>query len=42
MAATMREVDAIAARAAEREEEKFPATVTLLNFESPRLYELTP
>jgi DNA-binding transcriptional ArsR family regulator len=39
MAATMAEVDAIASRAAEREAEKFPATVTLLNFESPRLYE---
>jgi DNA-binding transcriptional ArsR family regulator len=39
MAATMVEVDAIAGRAAERDAEKFPATVTLLNFESPRLYE---
>jgi DNA-binding transcriptional ArsR family regulator len=39
MAATMTEVDAIASRAAARRNEKFPATVTLLNFESPRLYE---
>jgi DNA-binding transcriptional ArsR family regulator len=39
MATTMDEVDAIARRAAGRRAEKFPATVTLLNFESPRLYE---
>jgi hypothetical protein len=36
----MEEVDAIAGRAAQRKAEKFPATVTLLNFESPRLYEV--
>jgi DNA-binding transcriptional ArsR family regulator len=53
MATTMGEVDAIAARSAERvgdiddeidperaaEADTFPATVTLLSFESPRLYE---
>jgi DNA-binding transcriptional ArsR family regulator len=40
MATTMHEVDAISARAIERGAEQFPATVTLLNFESPRLYEV--
>jgi DNA-binding transcriptional ArsR family regulator len=41
MAGTMAEVDAIATRSAERaaEADTFPATVTLLSFESPRLYE---